>query len=115
MKLMQFTGPWKAGQIVGVISEDNITAPSRYDREYVHIGIQVPDSPHIAYIPIEARLPVLKIEALNGETETSSEYFINYADSLEFTDLADKSYRITALQNLPAETIIDIAYDTLDI
>lgn len=94
MKLVQYKGPFAAG--------DTITVPAQQNYKYVHIGIQIPDRQPIAYI--KDNIVPVDIE-INGTM-----YRVNETGILEFDELAEIAWQITFLQNVPMETIIDIAY-----
>lgn len=97
MRTLQYTGPFKAG--------DRITIPAQYDYTYTHIGIQVPYRPKIEYL----RKSVTPDLTINGEP-----FFINYNNVLEFDGLNAVSLTIVFNKALPENTIIDIAYQTVD-
>lgn len=99
MKIIQYIGPFTAGQ--------SITVPAEYDCEYVHIGIQFPFRQPIAYITDSAVTPDLEIGSMDG---SSIPYRINDTGILEFDNLAQTSWRIRFLKDMPFEGIIDIAY-----
>ena len=93
MKLIQYKGPFQIGDTISVKAQQNY--------KYVHIGIQIPNRQPIAYI--KNSLPV-DME-INGNI-----YRVNDTGVLEFDDLAEIAWEIRFLQNVPMETIIDIAY-----
>lgn len=95
MKLIQYTGPFSAGQ--------TITIPSQINYSYVHIGIQVPKRQPIAYIKDDALDYDL---TLNGQ-----QYRINDTGILEFDETNESAIEIEIARNLPWESIIDIMYD----
>lgn len=97
MKLLQYIGPFAAG--------DMIEIPARQGYKYVHIGFQVPKRQPIAYTT--AKL------AADIEINNDMRYRINDNDLLEFDDLAETKWRIRFLDNLPWGSIIDIVY-TID-
>ena len=99
MKLIQYRGPFAAGQ--------TITVPAQQNYQYVYIGIQIPKRMPIALIDTIA-LPV-DLE-INGTL-----YKINECDILEFDDLNEISWNIEFQDDLPWESIIDIMYDTQDV
>lgn len=92
MELIQFTGPFRAGQ--------HISVPAQSGRSYIHIGIQVPKRQPIRYWN-KALEPEFQI---NGQL-----YKINENGILEFDGLAEIAWEIEVKKNLPAEAIIDIA------
>lgn len=94
MKLLQYVGPFVVG--------DTISVPAQINYKYVHIGIQIPERQPIAYIKDS---PVSVDIEINGEM-----YRINEKGILEFDNLAEIAWEIRFLQNVPMETIIDIAY-----
>lgn len=94
MKLLQYVGPFVAG--------DTISVPAQISYKYVHIGIQIPERQPIAYVK---EAPVSVDIEINGEM-----YRINEKGILEFDNLAEIAWEIRFLQNVPMETIIDIAY-----
>lgn len=102
MKIVQYNGPFKAG--------DTITIPAEYDCSYIHIGIQIPKRQPIAYTKETAATPDLEIGEMDGG---SVSYRVNETGILEFDDLAQNSWRIRFLKDVPKETIIDIMYSTV--
>lgn len=102
MKLLQITGPFGQGEKI-------IDIPAETDYSYIHIGIQIPQrSPMSDWAqetnPAKGKYPRPDIE-ING-----IKYVVNQNNILEFDGLAELTWRISALKDLPAETIIDIAY-----
>lgn len=90
-----------------------ISIPAQYDYTYVHIGIQIPFCQPITYITSGETSPDLVI----GRSDNTEriEYRVNETGILEFDDLAENSWRIQFLKNIPMEGIIDIVYDETDI
>lgn len=99
MKLLQYIGPFKSGDI--------ITVPAMTDCTYTHIGIQIPNREYIQNIT-------------NKKTSADiiandKEYRINDKGILEFDETAELTWNIKFLKDMPFEAIIDIAYDIKDI
>lgn len=95
MKLIQYTGPFTAGQ--------TISLPAQMDYSYVHIGIQIPKRQPIALIT-DTALPI-------DLTINNVGYRVNDSCILEFDELAQSSITIEIERDLPWESIIDIMYD----
>lgn len=101
MQLIQYKGPFTAGE--------SFTVPAQYDYTYVHIGIQFPNIQPIAYITDGATTADVEIGEMDGGTVP---YRINETGILEFDGLAQNSWRIRFLKDIPMEGIIDITYTT---
>lgn len=112
MELAQYKGPFRSGS--------RITIPAQTGYTWVHIGIQLPKSQPIA-IPRTQVSEDRQTTIFTGEYReaTSQErdvkllinnetYKINSCDVLEFDGLSEIEWNIQFLDNLPAETIIDI-------
>lgn len=95
MKLIQYTGPFSAGQ--------TITIPAQIDYSYVHIGIQIPKRQPIHLIT-ETALPI-------DLTFNDVGYRINESGILEFDKTTETAINIKIERDLPWESIIDIAYN----
>lgn len=95
MKLIQYTGPFSAGQ--------TIIIPAQTDYAYVHIGIQIPKRQPIALIT-ETALPV-------DITFNGVGYRVNDTGILEFDETTETTIDIKIERDLPWESIIDIAYN----
>lgn len=95
MKLIQYTGPFSAGQ--------TITIPAQIDYTYVHIGIQVPKRQPIHLIT-DVALPI-------DLTFNDVGYRINDTGILEFDETTESEINIKIERDLPWESIIDIAYN----
>lgn len=96
MKLIQYKGPFTAGQ------EINIPAQQNY--KYIQIGLQVPNRQPIAYYPSDKPLDFdFTINGIN--------YRINDKCILEFDDLNELSINISIKRDLPWESVIDIGYE----
>lgn len=100
MKMVQYKGPFTAGDV--------ITIPPDYGYTYVHIGIQIPFRQPIAYLTDGPMTPDLEMGESDGGTVG---YALNEKGILEFDELAQNSWRIRFLKDVPMETIIDIAYE----
>lgn len=98
MKLIQYTGPYSAGEY--------ITIPALNDYQYVHIGVQIPKSQHIGYITDKA---VSTSISINGTS-----YYINGNDVLEFDDIGQSQVLIKFEKAFPANGIIDVVYQVQD-
>lgn len=105
MKLLQFHGPFTTGT--------PITVPANYDYEYVHIGIQIPDRQPIAADCLIGNNSTPDVE-IGSTANDRMQYKINESNILEFDGLAQVSWYIRFLKNVPKETIIDIAYQEID-
>ena len=95
MKLIQYTGPFSAGQ--------TITIPAQIDYSYVHIGIQIPKRQSIALIT-ETALPI-------DITFNGIGYRVNDTGILEFDETTETTIDIKIERDLPWESTIDIAYN----
>ena len=95
MKLIQYTGPFSAGQ--------TITIPAQTDYSYVHIGIQIPKRQPIALIT-ETALPI-------HITFNGVGYRVNETGILEFDETTETTIDIKIERDLPWESTIDIAYN----
>ena len=95
MKLIQYTGPFSAGQ--------TITIPAQIDYSYVHIGIQIPKRQPIALIT-ETALPI-------DITFNGVGYRVNETGILEFDETTETTIDIKIERDLPCESTIDIAYN----
>lgn len=95
MKLIQYTGPFSAGQ--------TITIPAQIDYSYVHIGIQIPKRQPIRLIT-ETALPI-------DLTFNDVGYRINDSGILEFDKTTETAINIKIERDLPWESIIDIVYN----
>lgn len=93
MKLIQYTGPFSAGQRISIPAEINYT--------YVHIGIEMP-----------YQEPIVNIKSpINPDIQVNSKtYRVNDKGILEFDDLAVISWEIEFLKDAPMETTIEVAY-----
>lgn len=99
MKLIQYTGPFKAGETINV--------PAKTDCTYTHIGIQVPYTERMINL-MNKKIPLdLQINGID--------YRINDTGILEFTDTSILSFTIKFLRDMPMETIVDITYLITDI
>lgn len=95
MELIQYTGPFTAGQTISI--------PAQTNYSYVHIGIQIPKRQPIALIVDDA----LDIDlTLNGVG-----YRVNDTGILEFDETNETSINIEIARDLPWESVIDIMYD----
>lgn len=95
MKLIQYTGPFSAGQ--------TITIPAQIDYSYVHIGIQIPKRQPIVLIT-ETALPI-------DITFNGVGYRVNETGILEFDETTETTIDIKIERDLPWESTIDIAYN----
>lgn len=95
MKLIQYTGPFSAGQ--------TITIPAQTDYTYVHIGFQIPKRQPVELINTVA-LPI-------DFTLNNVSYRVNNTGILEFDKTTETSINIKIERDLPWESIIDIAYN----
>ena len=95
MKLIQYTGPFTAGQTITISPQQNYS--------YVHIGIQIPERQPIAYVTDTALTEDIELNGIG--------YRINDKGILEFDELAETGIEISIKKNLPWESIIDIMYD----
>lgn len=95
MKVIQYKGPFTAGQ--------DITIPAQQNCKYLQIGLQVPKRQPIAYAP---QRPLESDFTINGVS-----YRINDKCILEFDDLNELSVDIHVDRDLPWESIIDIGYE----
>lgn len=95
MKLIQYTGPFSAGQTISI--------PAQQDYSYVHIGIQIPKRQPIALIT-ESAVPI-------DITFNGVGYRVNDTGILEFDETAETSIEIKIERDLPWESIIDIGYN----
>lgn len=107
MKVKQITGPFTKGQTITI-------SPERGDDLFVHVGVQVPERWPIKDWGRESEYsPVF---AIRGVTETFAvlehKFAINEPGVLEFDGLAEEELELTALIDLPPETIIDVVYRT---
>lgn len=93
MKLIQYTGPFSAG--------DRISIPAQVNYTYVHIGIEIPYQEPIVNI----KSPIKPDIEINSKT-----YKIDDKGILEFDDLATISWEIEFLKDAPMESTIEIAY-----
>ena len=103
MKLIQYKGPFTAGEVIEIEPE--------YDCTYVHIGIQIPNRQPIAYWN-SAYSPDVELGGVDGSTIG---YAVNEKGILEFDEIAQGSWRIRFLKDVPMETIIDILYSEEEI
>lgn len=95
MKLLQYKGPFTAGETIEI--------PSKSGFRYVQIGIQVPKRQPIQYeVDKQAEADI----RINGTV-----FKVNEKCVLEFDELSERTLTIRAEQALPWETIIDIGYD----
>lgn len=99
MKLIQYTGPFSAGEV--------IKAPAETDRIYTHIGIQIPNRESMINL-VNSAIP---LDIVINEVQ----YRINDTGILEFDEMSEISCTIQFLQDMPMETIIDISYKMSDI
>lgn len=95
MKLIQYTGPFTAGQ--------TITIPAQIDYTYVHIGFQIPKKQPVKLTDGTA-LPV-------DFTLNDKKYRVNDTGILEFDETSESSINIKIERDLPWESTIDIAYN----
>lgn len=95
MELIQYTGPFTAGQ--------TITIPAQTSYTYVHIGIQIPKRQPIELIDTKA----LDVDI----TLNDIGYRVNEKGILEFDQTNETDINIEIARDLPWESIIDIMYD----
>lgn len=95
MKLIQYTGPFTAGQ--------TITIPAQIDYSYVHIGFQVPKRQPTKLVT-QTALPV-------DFTLNDVKYRVGDSGILEFDETSESSINIKIERDLPWESTIDIAYN----
>lgn len=101
MKIVQYKGPFT--------TSDRITIDPKYDISYVHIGIQIPHRQPVEY-PTDSAIS-LSTDLRMGEDDTSTiHYKVNETGILEFDEINQNGWYIAFDKDLPAETIIDIAY-----
>lgn len=99
MKIIQYKGPFT--------TSDRITVEPEYDISYVHIGIQIPHRQPVEYPKDQAVTTDIRM----GEDATSTiAYKVNETGILEFDEINQSGWYIAFDKDLPAETIIDIAY-----
>lgn len=98
MRLLQYTGPFKKGQ--------RIVIPPRMDYEYVQIGIQLYKREPMYYTFEQKVEPDLKVNGIS--------YQVPFTEILEFDGLAEISWTIEFLKDMPPESIIDFTYTTGD-
>lgn len=94
MKLIQYTGPFSAGQ--------HISIPAQINYTYVHIGIEIPYQEPIVNITS----PMTPDIEVNSKT-----YKINNKGILEFDGLAEIAWEIEFLKDAPMESTLEIAYE----
>lgn len=99
MKLIQYTGPFVAGETINI--------PAEIDQTYTHIGIQVPHREPM--INLMGKMIPLDLQ-INGK-----EYRINDTGILEFDDTSELSFTIKFLRDMPMETTIEVSYFVKDI
>lgn len=99
MKLIQYTGPFSAGQIIKV--------PAETDQTYTHIGIQIPNREPMINLMNKA----IPLDVLINDIQ----YRINDTGILEFDETSELSFTIKFLQDMPTETIVDISYLIKDV
>lgn len=103
LKIVQYKGPFTTN------SNDAIRIDPKYDISYIHIGIQIPHRQPIEY-PTD-RNDSLATDLRMGEDDTSTiAYKVNETGILEFDEINQSGWYIAFDKDLPAETIIDIAY-----
>lgn len=95
MKLVQYIGPFRAG--------DQLTIPTQVGYTYVQIGIQVPFRQPVSLVTDGPLSPDMSINGVG--------YRINDSCILEFDEINEISIDIEFLQDMPWETIIDVMYD----
>lgn len=95
MKLVQYTGPFSAGQ--------TITIPAQINYTYVHIGFQIPERQPIQLVT-ETALPI-------DFTLNDVGYRVNESGILEFDETTETAINIKIERDLPWESVIDIAYN----
>ena len=95
MKLIQYTGPFSAGQ--------TITIPAQVDYSYIHIGFQVPYRQPIK-LETKTALPV-------DFTMNDVQYRVGDTGILEFDETTEDSINIRIERDLPWESTIEIAYN----
>lgn len=99
MKLIQYTGPFRAGETINV--------PAEIDCTYTHIGIQIPHREPMINL-MNKSIPLdLQINGMG--------YRINDTGILEFTETSALSFTIKFLKDMPMETTVDISYLITDI
>lgn len=109
MELIQYKGPFRNGSY--------LTVPAAMGYSYVHIGIQIP-KPRLSSVPETVVSNNNKTTTFTGnyraiygrpQVEINDiTYQINENGILEFDGLSEIDWRIYFLDDLPAETIIDI-------
>lgn len=97
MKLIQYIGPFSAGQTISI--------PAQVNYSYVHIGIQVPKRQPIQLIN-QTALPI-------DLTFNGVGYRVNESGILEFDETTETAIEIKIERDLPWESIIDIAYNVV--
>lgn len=109
MDLIQYKGPFKAGETIEVPAVTGYT--------YVHIGIQVPKQQPIS-VPVTTVSNDGKTTTWTGDWRpmrgnpivqiNEKDYQLNACDVLEFDGLSEIAWTIRFLHSLPPEAIIDI-------
>ena len=105
MKLIQYTGPFIAGK-------DSISISKDMNYKIVHIGFTCPDTWPIEFLAHDYQDNYSKYcdVKLNGQV-----YHICDLGILEFDNLAETYVEIEFLRDLPFGTIIDIAYEQMEV
>ena len=100
MKIVQYKGPFNRG--------DSIEIRPGYDISYVHIGIQIPHRQPVEYP--HSNEPLASDLRMGEDANSLISYKINKPGILEFDEINQGGWYMVFDKNMPAETIIDIAY-----
>ena len=112
MWVSQRVGPFKAGQKIRFPDfTDSTDYVQTYNKKYVRIGIQAPQSPYITEVdnPTENRAFKDNMNRFELDINIGNSMVINENEILEFGDLSAAEYiKVTPLQDMDAYTIIEI-------
>ncbi len=108
MKMIQHVGPIKKGVTIALSTPDN-------NCTFVHIGLHIPKQWPVKDLKEEDSFPWVQVLGYSSKRGTDEhEYLLNEHNVLEFDGVEEEEFQITALRDLPPETIIDVVYTTLE-
>lgn len=102
LKILQYKGPFTR-------SRDAIIIRPSYDLSYIHIGIQIPHRQPVEY-PTDSSYSLDTDIRMGEDISSTIAYKVNETGILEFDEINQSGWYIAFDKDLPAETIIDIAY-----
>lgn len=107
----------KLEQIKGPFSANDTKTFAETDAQYVHVGVQMPKASPIGTVVRNGSNEAAMTEGVkSADIEINGHGFaVNETGILEFDgELSDGQVKVTFKKALPAETIIDILYSSIN-